>query len=417
MKDRISAMKRHSFYVVGLNYHKADATVRGDFSLDETAKKNLLKAAKAAGYEGMLVVSTCNRTELYGFAENPFQLIKLLCDHTRGSLDQFEKVAFVYKNKEAVTHIFKVGAGLDSQILGDFEIIGQLKQAFIFSKKAGTTNPFLERLLNSVIQASKRIKTETGISSGATSVSFASVHYIMNNVENIGEKKITLFGTGKIGRNTLENLVKHTNNEKIILINRTKDKAEKIAGKFDLVVKDYADLQAEIRTTDILIVATGAQTPTITKELLYPKKELLILDLSIPKNVADDVEEIEKVSVVHLDELSAITDETLAQRRTFLPDAEKIIKEVRTEFKQWLDTRKFVPTIKALKEKLNVIKEIEIASQQKKNTEFDIEQAELIGDRIVQKIMNRFAQHLRDDTTEDSLALIQNVFQLEDIEA
>src|SRR5690606_16874052 len=108
---------------------------------------------------------------------------------------------------------------------------------------------------------------ETQISSGATSVSFASVQYILREVEDVTNKKILLFGTGKIGRNTCENLVKHTKNNHITLINRTKDKAEKIAGKFNLRVKDYADLQSEIRDTDILIVATGAQNPTINKKI------------------------------------------------------------------------------------------------------------------------------------------------------
>lgn len=411
-----SVVKTHSFYAIGLSYEKADADVRGDFSLDKPAKKTLLQDAKTNGLEAVLVISTCNRTELYGFAEHPFQLIKLLCQHTRGTLDQFEKVAFIHKNQEAINHVFKVGSGLDSQILGDFEIIGQLKYAFSLSRKFKLTTPFLERLVNSVIQASKRIKNETGISSGATSVSFASVHYILNEIENVTQKNITLFGTGKIGRDTCENLVKHTKNDHITLINRTKNKAEEVAGKFNLIVKDHADLQAEIRNTDILIVATGAQSPTISKELIYPKKELLILDLSIPKNVANDVADLENVTVIHLDYLSAITDETLAQRRTYIPDAEAIIEEVKEDFNAWRETRKFVPTIKALKEKLQIMKDVEIAFQSKKMEGFNSEQAEILSDRIIQKIMNRFARHLREDhtDTEESLQLIQNVFQLED---
>lgn len=405
----------HTFYAIGLSYEKADAKVRGDFSLDESAKKALLQDAKSTIGDALMILSTCNRTELYGFAEHPFQLIKLLCEHTRGSLDEFEKVAFVYKNYEAINHIFEVGSGLDSQILGDFEIIGQLKQAFIFSKKLKMTNPYLERLINSVIQASKRIKTETGISTGATSVSFASVHYILNEIDDVSAKNITLFGTGKIGRNTVENLVKHTNNNQITLINRTKNKAEEVAGKYDLIVKDYADLQVEIRNTDILIVATGAQTPTISKELIHTNKPLYILDLSIPKNVTDDVEDLSNVQVIHLDDLSAITNKTLAQRRKFIPEAKTIIGEVREDFNSWQETRKFVPTIKALKEKLSIIKDIEIASQQKKTENFDAKQAELIGNRIVQKIMNKFALHLREDASKESLQLMQNVFQLEDL--
>ena len=229
-----------TFYAIGLSYKKADAEVRGHFSLDEASKLAVLKQAKHNGIESLIVTSTCNRTEIYGFAEHPFQLIQLLCDNTKGTVEEFQQVAYVYKNRDAIAHIFRVGSGLDSQILGDFEIISQLKISARLSKKHELFNPFLERLVNAVIQASKRIKTETDISSGATSVSFASVQYIMNEIENVSEKNILLFGTGKIGRNTCENLVKHTKNEHITLINRTKDKAEAVAGKFNLLVKDLS---------------------------------------------------------------------------------------------------------------------------------------------------------------------------------
>lgn len=404
------------FYTIGLSYKKADAAIRGHFSLTEEGKKNLLDQAREEGIDGLLVTSTCNRTELFGFAQHPFQLIKLLCEHTQGTVEEFEKVAYVYKNKEAISHLFRVGTGLDSQILGDFEIISQLKNGFINSKNAGVANPFLERLVNAVIQASKRIKNETQISSGATSVSFASVQYILREVEDVSSKNILLFGTGKIGRNTCENLIKHTKNTHITLINRTKDKAEKVAGKFNLRVKDYADLQSEIRETDILIVATGAQNPTINKELIYSKRNLLILDLSIPKNVSDDVAGMDNVKLLHLDQLAQMTDETLERRKQFIPQAIEIIAEVEGEFNKWLETRKFAPTIKALKKKLRTMKDAELDFQRRKIANFNDEQAEIVSNRIIQKIMNHFANHLKDDsnTTDESLELIQRVFQLEE---
>ena len=280
-----TTFKHASFYAIGLSYKKADADMRGKFSLDSLSKSNLLAQAKQAGIESLLVTSTCNRTEIYGFAEHPYQLIKLLCENSKGTVEDFQKVAYVFKNKEAISHLFKVGTGLDSQILGDFEIISQIKIAFTASKSFGLINTFMERLVNAVIQASKKIKTDTNISSGATSVSFASVQYILKNVENIKNKNILLFGTGKIGRNTCENLVKHSKNEHITLINRTKYKAEKLAGKLNLIVKDYADLHLELQNADVLVVATGAQNPTIDKAILNLKRPLLILDLSIPRNV------------------------------------------------------------------------------------------------------------------------------------
>ena len=404
------------FYAIGLSYKKADAEVRGHFSLSDSAKQNVLAQAKQNGIESILLVSTCNRTELYGFAEHPYQLIQLLCDNTKGTVEEFQDVAYVYKNKEAINHMFRVGSGLDSQILGDFEIISQLKFGARASKKAGLLNSFTERLLNAVIQASKRIKNETELSSGATSVSFASVQYIMNTVQNISEKNILLFGTGKIGRNTCENLVKHTKNSHITLINRTKDKAEEVAGKFNLVVKDYNNLQQEINASDIVIVATGAQNPTVYKSLISTDKPLLVLDLSIPKNVNEDIREHSNITLVHLDDLAKITDDTLEKRKAFIPAAESIISEIMAEFNAWLDTLKFVPTIQAIKHKLTDFKNSEVNTQRKKLADFNEDQAEIITNNLIQKITNQFAHHLREDsnTSDESIELIKKIFQLEE---
>ncbi len=409
-----SMSKPTSFYALGLSYKKADASIRGKFSLDAQAKATLLVQAEAEGIESLIVTSTCNRTEIYGFAQHPYQLIKLLCANSNGTVEEFQEVAYIYKNQDAINHMFRVGTGLDSQILGDFEIISQLKTAFNESKSNGLVNSYLERLVNSVIQASKRIKTETEISSGATSVSFASVRYIINNLDDIATKNILLFGTGKIGRNTCENLVKHTKHEHITLINRTKDKAERLAKKLNVIVKDYADLQLELQKADVVVVATGATNPTVDKAILNLKKPLLILDLSIPRNVHENVSEVEGVTLVHLDHLSQITDETLENRKQYIPQAEAIIEEIKDEFMAWAKNRKFAPTIHALKEKLNAIKEGELNFQRKKLANFDQEQAELISNRIIQKITNHFVNHLKDgESMEEGIEWIEKVFQLE----
>jgi glutamyl-tRNA reductase len=402
------------FYSVGISYKKADAEMRGIFSLDGTAKMKLLKQAKSEGIESLIVTSTCNRTEVYGFAEHPFQLIKLICENSNGTVEAFQEVGFVYKNQEAINHIFQVGTGLDSQILGDFEIISQIKLSFAESRKLGLINTYLDRLINAVIQASKKIKTDTEISSGATSVSFASVQYIIKNVENIGNKNILLFGTGKIGRNTCENLVKHTKNEHITLINRTKDKAEKLAGKLNLIVKDYAELHLELQKADVVAVATGAQNPTIDKAILNLKKPILILDLSIPKNVHENVKDLEGVTLIHMDHLSQMTDDTLERRKQHIPAAEAIIEDIKMEFNIWMNGRKHAPTIHALKAKLNDIAANELNFQRKKLSNFDEEQAELISSRIIQKITNHFASHLKDENTsvDESIDFIEKVFQI-----
>ena len=413
--EQLGSTKKTSFYVIGISYKKADAKLRGDFSLSPTKKARLLNQAKTSGIQSIVATSTCNRTEIYAFVNDPNELVQLLCNNTVGTIEAFEPVAYTLKDSLAIEHMFRVGAGLDSQILGDFEIISQLKSSARVSKKYGLLDAFLERLINSVIQASKRIKTETKLSSGATSVSFASVQYILKSVKDVTTKNILLFGTGKIGRNTCENLIKHTKNEHITLINRTRDRAEKIAGKFKVLVKDYSQLPEEIKNTDILIVATGAQNPTVDKQLIQNKKELLILDLSLPKNVDENVKDLKNVTLTHLDELSNITDETLNKRKEFIPVAEAIIEEIKNAFLAWLEYRKFAPTIKALKEKLNVFAEAEIDVQRKKLEDFNKTQADLISAQIVQKITNHFAHHLKQEASsgKKSLELIQEIFQLD----
>ena len=401
------------FYCIGISHKTADLSTRGLFSLSNDQCNALLKEAKIHSIEEILINTTCNRTELYAFVAHPYQLIKLLCQFSKGELPVFEELGYIYKNEEAIHHVFNVGTGLDSQILGDFEIIGQLKQGFYRSKKLSLVNGFFERLVNAVIQASKRIKTETKISTGATSVAYASVQYIIQHVENISSKNILLFGMGKIGRNTCENLIKHTENDHIVLINRTQEKAQNIAGKLNLLVKPYGELPAEIRKADVMIVATGAQSPTIGKDIIHNNKPLLILDLSIPSNVHENVKNLDHVAVVNLDTLSQITTKTLHEREKHLPKAKKILGEVEADFLQWQHHRQYAPVLRALKAKLTAQQAAEIKAR--KNKQDLAEEANSVSDQMIQKITGQLANFLKENPNKasDTLAIFQDVFQLD----
>ncbi len=390
------------YYVVGLSYKNADLLTRGKFSLSKNQINLLLEHAKAEGLNELMVISTCNRTELYGIVEDPQILIDYLCKFSQGTQIQFNKKGYVLSEQKAINHVFQVGCGLDSQIIGDFEIIGQLKKSFYNSKKHDIVNGFTERLVNSVIQASKRIKTETQLSSGATSVSFASVHYILENVKNVKNKSILLFGTGKIGRNTCENLIKHTQNDHIILINRSEESAHKVAGKFNLVVKNIMDLNQEISKADILIVATGADDVTVDVSIIANKKPLLILDLSIPSNVDTQLKNLDNVTVVNLDELSQLTNAALKNRKQYVPEAKTILKEIQNDFLQWLAHRKFAPTLRALKQTLLNGQ----LSKQEEAQEFS---------QVVYKLTGKVANYLKENPSkaDQTLELIQQVYQLD----
>jgi glutamyl-tRNA reductase len=402
------------FYNIGVSYKKADANTRGKFSLSKENQMALLTTAKAKGFQGVFVLSTCNRTEISGFAQRPCQLIELLCDFSEGTIQEFAKISNVYKDQEAIQQLFRIGTGLESQILGDYEIVGQLRQAFKMARTLQTTNAYSERLINCVLQASKRVKNETKLSSGTTSVSYAAVQYIIKNLPDYNSKNILVFGLGKMGKHTCKNLAEYTQNKQISLINRTEEKTEAFVKEHPSIRKCLIEnLSAEVANADVLIVSTGASKPTITKEHISGNKDMLILDLSMPENVDKDVANLENVSLVNVDELSKITDETLAIRQQEVPLAEKIIETHKAEFKDWLNNRRFTPAIAALKQSLENIKNDEINFQKKKIADFDEHQAELLTSRFIQKITTQFVKHLKDEETSvsQSLQVINKVFQ------
>ena len=394
--------------VIGISYKNADLDTRGLFSLSDLQLHSLFLEAKEKKLDELMIINTCNRTEIFGWNNNTDDFINLLCKHSNGDIKTFEKYGYIITGKKAIKHLFRVGTGLDSQILGDFEIIGQIKQSLNRSKRLNLISGRLERLVNSVIHASKKIKNQTKLSSGATSVAYASVQYIIKNVKNISKKKIVLFGIGKIGRNTCENLLKHTKNEHIVLINRTQEKAEKIALKFPVLVKPYGELTSEISNADVLIVATSSSNPTITKDLIFNSKNLLILDLSIPRNVETQINELNNTKVVHLDELSQITDSTIEKRKKHIPRAELIINSNIKDYILWLSQRKFSPTLKSFKEQVTQLKKEKLNCP---HNNFFSDKAE----EIAEKITGQVASFLKENPNKvpETIDLINKFLKVE----
>ena len=405
--------QQRNLYNIGVSYKKADAHTRGRYSLSKDNQIKLLKEAKEIGFEGIFILSTCNRTEITGFAEHPYQLIQLLCKYSDGNVEEFARISNVYKGNEAVNQLFRIGTGLESQILGDYEIVGQLKLAFKLAKKYQTINAHLERLINLVLQASKKVKNTTQLSSGTTSVSYAAVQSIIQNIPSYNSKNILVFGLGKMGKHTCKNLAEYTKNKAVCLINRTEEKAISFVKEHTSIRNSSIEnLRQEIDNADILIVSTGSDTPTVTKEHLSIDKEILILDLSMPENVDTSVSEFENVSLVNVDELSKITLETLSTRQKEVPKAEEIIEVYKEEFNDWLNNRKLVPAINALKESLEAIQKDEINFQKKKIKNFDENHAEILTNRFIQKITTQFVKHLKEEETSvnDSIQIMSKVF-------
>lgn len=380
-----------NFFIAGINYKKTDATIRGQFALNNEQYATVLDLAPLHAVNELFIVSTCNRTEVYGFAEKPEQLIDLICTQTEGSAETFNKLSYIKKGLAAVEHLFHVGGGLDSQILGDYEIVGQIKQAAKIAKQHNMINAFTERLLNCMLQSSKAIKNNTMLSDGTVSVSFAAVQYIRAHVKQIKNKKILLLGTGKFGRNTCKNLVDYLGTKNITLINRTEEKAAALAEELHLQSAPLEQLEEQIASSDIILVATNSVEPTILRSHLEGQKDKLIFDLSIPHNVEKSVAELPGITLVNVDELSKMKDETLAKREAEVPKAKEIIAEHCAEFLEWYQMRKHVPVLKAVKTKLK-----EIHTSPLYITLHDHHNSRISTDEKIQRVINGMATKMKE---------------------
>jgi len=382
----------HNFHVIGISYKTADPQLRGQFAVNNDQYARLLESSGNYSIEQAFIVSTCNRTEVYAYAENTHQIAQWLCSETEGNTGDFQSIAYEFHGRAAIDHLFKVATGLDSQILGDFEILGQIKTAVKFSKEHNCLGPVMERMLNTVSQAAKAVKTHTGLSSGTVSVSFAAVQYIREHIESIGTKKIALIGTGKIGRTTCRNLVDYLHTNNITLINRTYDTAVQLADELNLSAAPIEDLESIVDGSDVILVSSSAPEPIITKSMLANKGAKLLIDLSIPKNIAADVSDLEGISLIDVDSLSKIKDETLQNRKAEVPKAEGIISAHIQEFLAWHEQRKYVPVIKEVTEKLRAIS---IPAELLNVSSANGGSANGGKDDKIQKIVNNFASRMR----------------------
>lgn len=409
-----TSSKENNFYVIGLSYKKADVATRSKFSLSKTDQNNLLQEAKELEMEGLLILSTCNRTEIIGFSKHPYELISLLCKYSQGTVEEFAKVSYVYKNSEAVEHFLRIATGLDSQILGDYEIVGQLKKSFAQAKEANVVNAFIERLYNTALQASKEVKNTTSLSSGITTVSYAAIQYIRDNWRNHPKQNILIYGLGKIGDSTARSGVKYLSDSTISVVNRTESKAHDLAGEINVHAKSQNNLHAEIQNADIIIIATGAEKPTITADQFAQDKKQLIIDLSIPNNVEEQVKLLANKTVIDVDILSDKTKSTFENRKQQIPLVEAIIEKFKNEFYEWFMFRKTIPAINALKHSLEGIQNDAITFHLKKyQNDLNIDQAEEISAFIINKIVSKFAMHLKEDQThpDESIQVMEQVFK------
>lgn len=405
------------FCAVGVNHWEATIDVRERFSLKTAQKRELIKGAKREGINSLFVVSTCNRTEIFGQDVTPQELIRLLVTYSNASLDEFHNYGFEKEGQQAVEHLFQVTVGLDSQILGDLQVVKQVKEGYELASEMDAVDGELHRLMQHVFRAHKRSRNETSLGEGAATTAYAAVKFAVKTFDNLKDKDILLIGTGKIGKVTCKNLI-NLGARKLTLINRTRERAEFVADKFDLQVADMAQMPEEIAEADLIIVATGAKEPVITLDdmkpsLLDPRFKVMV-DLSVPRNIDPEIGEMDFVDLANMDFLTDVTDEAYRRREENIPLVKKIIEDELTDYKNWLSKQKVVPTIKALTNKFDSIREDEYDFFKNKISDTDKEKVENLTRRIVNKIAAYSIEHLRDHhESEQVTKVVNDMFKLE----
>ena len=405
------------FVVIGINHWDAPVEVREKFSLSDAGKNRLLQGARREGICSLFLVSTCNRTEIFAQNVSTRELIRLLTNYSHGTLDEFHRYGFEHEGVRAVEHLFKVATGLDSQILGDLQIVKQVKEGYELAAQQEMVSGEFHRLMQHVFRAHKRSRNETTLGRGAATVAYAAVQFALRTFENLANKNILLVGTGKIGKVTCKNLV-NLGASKLTLINRTRDRAEFVADRFNLEVADMDKLPEQIADADLVIVATGSTEPVIRPEHMQPSMEnpkfKVMLDLSVPRNIDPNVATLDFVDVANMDMLGDVTDEAYKKREEQVPAVKKIINEEFSDFQLWLNEQRVVPTIKALTQKFESIRDDELDFFRNKIETNDFDKIENMTRRIVNKIAAYSIEHLRDHhDSEDVAEMVKQMFKLE----
>ena len=408
------SVQEAKFISLGISHWKTPIDIRGKFSFPQEAVEAILEEAKELGIKSLFVLTTCNRAQFFAHTHNAFILKELFAKHTKASLEEFEKYHFLLTEDEAVHQLFELCCGLDSMILGDLQIVSQVKDAAKYANKKGMLDGYSHRLMQFVLQAYKDVRTDTAINEGPASVAHAAVLFMKERFNQFTDKKILLFGTGEIGETTVKNLQKHSYKE-MVLINRTRSKAEAIAKPLGIRVANIENLKDELSDTDILIVATGAFEPTVhTEHFKGLTREILLLDLSVPRNIDSEVDQIENLELIDMDQLNSIQDETLAMRRKNIPKARTIINLHKNEFYDWVLMRHLSPTIQALREKLHSYRTDELEQQKFRLSDEEFKKADKLATSVVNKIANQATEYIKSKyrQSDEMVKMVEEMFKL-----
>ncbi len=411
--------------VIGLNHKTADVEVREKLAFNgEKLERGLDSLSRLSGIKEVFIISTCNRVELYLHADEPVlpQVIKFLSEFHSIEEGILKRSLYVLNGTEAVRHLFRVASSLDSMVVGEPQILGQVKEAFEFALQKRTTGPILNTLVKKAISAAKRVRTETRIAENAVSISYAAVELAKKIFEDLSTKTFMLLGAGEMAELAVKHLI--SNGVKSVTVaNRTYERGCELAREFNGRAIRFEDFPKELVHTDIVICSTGAPTYVVTKEQMHHvMKErkhapVFLIDISVPRNIDPAINELENVYLYDIDDLQGVVDSNILERKKEAEKAEQIITEEVEKFQRWLSSLDSVPTIVALRKKAEEIKETELRDFFNRFPSMDEKQKKAViqlATTIVNKLIHPPTVALKNDAEDRELliAVIKRLYSL-----
>lgn len=402
------------FKVIGISHHLSSVDVREKFALSQKDVE-IIHEHLGKYSSGGFVLSTCNRTEVYFIANKTDSLITSWAELSGSTVSELESVTYSYQGQQAIEYLFRVGTGLDSQILGDFQIIGQIKKAYIKAVNDGSSNKKLTRLMDILLKTSKRVKNETSLSNGVASMSYAAIQHAGKLIDQSWESQDALiYGAGKMGTAVVRKLAEIMPVNQVNLANRTPEKAQSLADKYGINNVSKQPVSEVVNQSNLIISTPTVAEPIFTKQALgeVNLQGKLFIDLSMPRSVDASLEEL-GATVINLDYLKDIQNETFEKRKASIPAAKKIVDEELTDFYQWIKENELSPTIHALKEKLHVIRDVEMKRLKKQYQNINEEQINQIAEALINKVTTQCVKHVKKHNG-SSLNIIQQIFEIEE---
>lgn len=413
--------------LVGLNHRTAPVEVRERVSFTAEQTQRAAEELRARGIlEETLVLSTCNRSEVYGVPPESSRecapgLSTFLSEFHAVRAEVLSVSLYHHYDQEAVRHLFRVAAGLDSMLLGEAEILGQVREAYRFAHEHGATGPVLNRLFQGALEVGKRVRTETELGTRPMSAASAGVKLAERIFGKLNERKALVLGAGAMSEQVVGQL-RDRGIAQLLVMNRSRDKAEELAREYGGKVVSWGEWETALQTPDVVVSSVSAEEPVLRKEIVQRamvargNRALLIMDLGVPRNIDSRVGELYNVYIYNTDDLTEIVQQNRNARESEIPKAQGIVEEHVSKFLSWQASVELVGLVDALRAKMREERASFIRSRMepmKHLSEADREHVEKLMDEMLEKLLLEPAQRLRGE--KELRRKIQNVEALRDM--